>query len=242
MSGGRGLAKLNLNCALCGVALSNGVFTCCLSHLSFHEECGYMYCSRCARRHEEDFQHASFRARHLNDTIANGTFVCSFEGCGQDISASHYSQHQMMCPYRKLTCPVCGQWSTTIVLSSHLLTQHQFNHYQLQYGTLLKGYNISKTGGCIFRGRGEDFVFFIVGPSLFFLWLGASASASSQAPASSSAPTNIKLMVTLVTAQTQQNSGSYADPPLPRIMNIAHLFDFGHLTAENAFKISVLIG
>jgi hypothetical protein len=79
-------------------------------------------------------------------------------------------------------------------------------------------------------------VFFIAGTSLYFLWFGASAAALSQGPA------NIKLLVSLVTAQTLQGSGSYADPPLPRSMDVVHLFDFRHLTAENAFKISVLIG
>jgi hypothetical protein len=141
-------------------------------------------------------------------------FVCSFEGCGQDISAPHYAQHQMVCPYRRLRYTMCSQLFTSIALSSHLL-RYQFNHCQLEYGALIAGNNISKGGGCVFRGRGEDFVFFIVGPSLYFLWLGTSAATSSQAPASSSAPANIQLMVSLVTAQTLQDSGSYVDPPLP---------------------------
>jgi hypothetical protein len=55
-------------------------------------------------------------------------------------------------------------------------------------------------------------------------------------------PANIKLLVSLIIAQTLQESGSYADPPLPSSMDVVYLFNFGHLTAENAFKISVLIG
>jgi len=84
-------------------------------------------------------------------------------------------------------------------------------------------------------------VFFIRGVTLYFVWLGASAVASSQASASSSASANIQLMVNLAAAQTQQDSGSYTDPPLPRCTDVGRLFSFRHLTTENNFKISVLM-
>ncbi|KAG2641960.1 hypothetical protein PVAP13_2KG221524 [Panicum virgatum] len=57
----------------------------------------------------------------------------------------------------------------------------------------------------------------------------------------STASANIQLMVNLVAAQTQQDSGSYTDPPLPRCTDVFRLFSFRHLTAENNFKISILI-
>jgi len=44
-------------------------------------------------------------------------------------------------------------------------------------------------------------VFSIAGATFYFVWLGASAAASSQASASSSAPANIRLMASLVAAQ-----------------------------------------
>ena len=146
-----------------------------------------------------------------------------------------------MCPYKILTCPVCNDGFALISLRSHLLREHQFNHYQLNYGSLNTGHNISNDRGCVFSGREEDFVFFIAGASLYFVWLGASAVASSQASTSSLAPANIQLMAAQVAAQTQQDSGSYTDPPLPRCTDVFRLFSFRHLTAENNFKISVLI-
>ena len=138
-------------------------------------------------------------------------------------------------------CPICNNGFALISLRSHLLRKHQFNHYQLNYGSLNTGHNISNDRGCVFGGREEDFVFFTRDATLYFVWLGASAAASSQASASSSASANIQLMVNLVAAQTQQDSGFYTDPPLPRCTDVVCLFSFRHLTAENNFKISVLI-
>jgi len=146
-----------------------------------------------------------------------------------------------MCPYKILTCPVCNDGFALISLRSHLLREHQFNHYQLNYGYLNTGHNISNDRGCVFSGREEDFVFFIAGASLYFVWLGASAAASSQASTSSSAPANIQLMAAQVAAQTLQDCGSYTDPPLPRCTDVVRLFSFRHLTAKNNFKISILI-
>ena len=83
-------------------------------------------------------------------------------------------------------------------------------------------------------------MFFIAGATFYFVWLGASAASSSQTSASSSAPANIRLMASLVAAQTLQDCGLYTDPPLPRCTDVARLISFRHITAEN-FKISVLI-
>jgi len=83
-------------------------------------------------------------------------------------------------------------------------------------------------------------VFSIAGATFYFVWLGASAAASSQAFASSSAPANIRLMASLVAAQTLQDFGLYIDSPLPRCTDVVRLISFRHITAEN-FKISVLI-
>ena len=102
------------------------------------------------------------------------------------------------------------------------------------------GLNISNVRRCVFRGREEDFIFFIAGATLYFVWLGASAASSSQTSASSSAPANIRLMASLVAAQTLQDCGLYTDPPLPRCTDVARLISFRHIIAEN-FKISVLI-
>jgi len=125
-------------------------------------------------------------------------------------------------------------------LRSHLLRQYQFNHYKLNYDYLNTGLNLSNDKRCVFSGREEDFVFFIAGATLYFVWLGASAAVSSQASASSSAPANIRLMASLVAAQTLQDCGLYTDPPLPRCTDIVRLISFRQITAEN-FKISVLI-
>ena len=103
------------------------------------------------------------------------------------------------------------------------------------------GLNISNVRRCVFRGREEDFIFFIAGATLYFVWLGASAASSSQTSASSSAPANIRLMASLVAAQTLQDCGLYTDPPLPRCTDVVRLISFRHITAENNFKISVLI-
>ena len=102
------------------------------------------------------------------------------------------------------------------------------------------GLNISNDRRCVFRGREEDFIFFIAGATLYFVWLGASAASSSQTSASSSSPANIRLMASLVAAQTLQDCGLYTDPPLPRCTDVARLISFRHIIAEN-FKISVLI-
>ncbi|PVH35113.1 hypothetical protein PAHAL_7G107600 [Panicum hallii] len=172
MSGDRGVAKFNFNCGQYGVALSNGVFTCGALHRSTQESCGHVLCYRCVQHHEEDFKHVIFRARYLDDIIASDTFVSFNEGCGHDISTPHYTQHQMVCPYKRLRCPMCSQWFTSIALSSHPLRRYQryqFNYCQLEYGALVTGNDISKWGGCVFRGRGEDFVFFIAGISFYFL-------------------------------------------------------------------------
>ena len=209
--------------------------------VSTDERCQWLFCQSCARIHENSFNHDIFRAQNLDYIISTGTFVCTFEGCAQDIPAPLYSQHQRTCPYKRLICPICNNGFALISLRSHLLREHQFNHYQLNYGSLNTGHNISNDRGCVFSGREEDFVFFIRGATLYFVWLGASAAASSQASASSSASANIQLMVNLVAAQTQQDSGSYTDPPLPRCTDVFRLFSFTDLTVENNFNISVLI-
>ncbi|KAG2564530.1 hypothetical protein PVAP13_7NG084000 [Panicum virgatum] len=187
MSGGHAVAKLYFNCGQCGAALSDRAFT-CERTLSMEEDCQRLLCDTCARYHENYYKHDVFRARNLDNIISTGTFVCTFEGCVQDIPAPQYSQHQRMCPYRRLACPICNEGFASISLRSHLLRQHQFNHYQLNYGYLNTGHNISNDRGCVFSGREEDFVFFIAGASLYFVWLDASAAASSQASASSSVP------------------------------------------------------
>jgi len=83
-------------------------------------------------------------------------------------------------------------------------------------------------------------VFFIAGAIFYFVCLGASAAASSQSSASSSVPANIRLMASLVAAQILQDFGLYIDSPLPRCTDV-RLISFRYITAENNFKISVLI-
>ena len=216
------------------------IFYQCDRTLSMEEDCQRLLCDTCARYHENYYKHDVFRARNFDNIISTGTFVCTFEGCAQDIPAPQYSQHQRMCPYRRLVCPVCNEGFASISLRSHLLRQHQFNHYQLNYGYLNTGHNISNDKRvCFQRQRGRLCVLHCRRNPLFCL-AGASAAASSQASASSSAPANIRLMASLVAAQTLQDCGLYTDPPLPRCTDVARLISFRHITAEN-FKISVLI-
>ncbi|KAG2564541.1 hypothetical protein PVAP13_7NG089978 [Panicum virgatum] len=152
MSGGHAVAKLYFNCGHCGVALSDGAFT-CDKMLSTNERCQHLLCESCARYHENYFNHDIFRARNLDYIISTGTFVCTFEGCARDIPAPLYSQHQRMCPYKILTCPVCNDGFALISLRTHFLREHQFNHYQLNYGYLNTSHNISNDRRYIFSGR-----------------------------------------------------------------------------------------
>jgi len=158
-----------------------------------------LYCT-CAQFYENHFKHDIYRACNLDNIISTGTFVYTFEGRAQDIPAPQYSAHQRICLYKRLACPVCNQKFASISLRSHLLRQYQFNHYKLNDDYLNTGLNITNDR-CVFSGREEDFVFFIAGATFYFVWLGASAAASSQASASSSAPANIRLMASLVAAQ-----------------------------------------
>ena len=152
------------------------IFYQCDKTFSVEESCQRLLCCTCAQYHENHFKQDVYRARNLDNIISTGTFVCTFEECAQDIPAPQYSDHQRMCPYKRLACPICNQGFASILLRSHLLRQHQFNHYQLNYGCLNTGLTISNDRGCVFSGREEDFVFFIAGATFYFVWLGASAA------------------------------------------------------------------
>ncbi|PUV26719.1 hypothetical protein PAHAL_J038600 [Panicum hallii] len=226
------IAKIPFNCFVCGSALSNGAFQCFhVTRFSSNPVCQHLFCSECSRSHAERFRHNTSRLVSLDHVTADATFACPFDGCGEEMSASHYDAHVEACLFKTLSCPRCNNLFTSNALIPHLVGEHWFVHHQLTYGNPI-GSEISKNGGCILSGGDEAFIFFFEHGELYYFWVG-----------SSPAPADFQLMVNIAT-QAQQNCGVFSKPALARSRGAVRLLnlDLDHvINQNNILRITIMI-
>ena len=163
--------------------------------------------------------------------IADAIFACPFDGCGEEMSASHYDAHVEACLFKTLSCPHCNNLFTYNALIPHLVGEHQFVHHQLTYDNPV-GSEISENGECIVSGRDETFIFFFEHGELYYFWVGLSP-----------APANFQLMVNIAT-QAQHNCGVFTKPAVARCRDAVRFLnlDLDHvINQNNILRITVMI-
>ncbi|PUZ46037.1 hypothetical protein GQ55_7G014500 [Panicum hallii var. hallii] len=221
------VCKIRLNCSVCESALVDGLFQ-CSNALSLKSQCRVLLCSNCAEKHTMRFGHPTPRTLAFDPIIADGIFYCPVDGCDQELSASQYNEHVIMCSHGELSCPLCSQPLALNSLCAHLVSGHEFNDVQLSYGHIIES-EISKYEGCIFRSTEEAFIFFILDKTLYLIWIGSLSN-----------PPDFKLMMAVANIETGENFGVVRQGAVPRRSDLFQVMSFKRVPA-NVFKISIMI-